>query len=96
MHGTDRKYHVLLPELISYREYFKLYTLHNNSFQKLNIPVKVFISEDDPVIPLADFQSLQENDFLRISIQKYGGHCGFLDLFPASCWYHKIIADIIK
>jgi len=84
------------PELISYRDYFKLYTLQNNSFQKLNIPVRVFISEDDPFIPLADFQSLQENDFFQISTQKYGGHCGFLDLFPVNCWYHKIIAEIIN
>ena len=83
------------PQFISYRDYFKLYTLQNDSFQKLNIPVRVFISEDDPVIPLADFQSLRESDFFRISIQKYGGHCGFLDFFPVSCWYHDKIAEII-
>ena len=84
------------PELPSYREYFKLYTLQNNSFQKLNIPVRVFISEDDPVIPLEDYQSLQENDFFRISKQKYGGHCGFLDLFPVRCWINGKIAEIIN
>ena len=84
------------PDFISYRDYFKLYTLQNDSFQKLNIPVRVFISEDDPVIPLADFQSLRENDFLKISMQKYGGHCGFLDFFPVSCWYNDKIAEIIN
>ena len=84
------------PELTTYRDYFKLYTLQNNSFQKLNIPVLVFISEDDPVIPMADFQSLQENDFFQISMQKYGGHCGFLDLFPVNCWFHEIIAEMIN
>ena len=83
------------PDFISCRDYFNLYTLQNDSFQKLNIPVRVFISEDDPVIPLIDFQSLRENDFFSISRQKYGGHCGFLDFFPASCWYHDKIAEII-
>ena len=83
------------PDFISYSDYFKLYTLQNDSFQKLNIPVRVFISEDDPVIPITDFQSLQENDFFQISMQKYGGHCGFLDFFPVSCWYHNKIAEII-
>jgi predicted alpha/beta-fold hydrolase len=83
------------PDYVSYHDYFKLYTLQNDSFQKLNIPVRIFISEDDPVIPLVDYQSLQENDFFRISMQKYGGHCGFLDFFPVNCWYHEIIADII-
>jgi uncharacterized protein len=83
------------PELTSYREYFKLYTLHNDSFQKMNIPVNVFIAEDDPVIPLTDYISLQENDFFRISVQKYGGHCGFLDIFPLNCWYCERIAEIL-
>jgi predicted alpha/beta-fold hydrolase len=84
------------PELTSSREYFKLYTLQNDSFRGLNIPVRVFISEDDPVIPLTDFESLQENDYFTISIQKYGGHCGFLDLFPANCWYYNEIAEIVS
>jgi uncharacterized protein len=84
------------PELTSYREYFKLYTLHNDSFQKLNIPVRVIISEDDPVIPLEDYQSLQETNFFQISVQKYGGHCGFLDFFPVKCWYYDIITQIIR
>lgn len=84
------------PDFTSYRDYFNLYTLQNESFHKLNIPVRVFISEDDPVIPLADFQSLRENDFFRISMQKYGGHCGFLDFFPVSCWYNDKIAEIIN
>ncbi len=83
------------PELTTYRDYFKLYTLQNDSFQKLNIPVKIFISEDDPVIPLVDYQSLQENEFFRISMQKYGGHCGFLDFFPVKCWYQEMIAEVI-
>ena len=84
------------PQFTSYRNYFKLYTLQNDSFQKLNIPVRVFISEDDPVIPLIDFYSLRENDFFKISMQKYGGHCGFLDFFPLSCWYNDKIAEIIN
>ena len=84
------------PDFVSYRDYFRLYTLQNDSFQKINIPVRVFISEDDPVIPLADFQSLRENDFFRISKQKYGGHCGFLDLFPVRCWINGKIAEIIN
>lgn len=95
MELTENMMHYF-PDFTSYRDYFNLYTLQNDSFQKLNIPVRVFISEDDPVIPLADFQSLRKNDFFRISMQKYGGHCGFLDFFPVSCWYNDKIAEIIN
>lgn len=84
------------PEFASYREYFKLYTLNNNSFQNLNIPVRIFIAEDDPVIPLEDFQLLKDTDFLTISRQPFGGHCGFINLFPYSRWYNEMIAKILR
>jgi len=79
------------PEMNNYREYFNLYTLKKDYFNYLNIPVTIFIAEDDPVIPYEDYLQIQENDFLKISRQKYGGHCGFINLFPARCWYNEII-----
>ena len=84
------------PEFPSYRDYFNLYTLENEFFQNFNVPVTVIIAEDDPVIPLDDFCSLQENNFFKIYWQKYGGHCGFLDIFPFSCWHQEIIATLIN
>jgi len=84
------------PELTTYRDYFNLYTLKNDSFKNLNIPVTIFIAEDDPVIPYEDYRQLQENDFLKISRQKFGGHCGFVELFPARCWYQRMITKMIN
>jgi predicted alpha/beta-fold hydrolase len=84
------------PEFPSYRDYFNLYTLKEDFFKKLNMPVTIIISEDDPVIPVEDFNTLQENEFLQISKQKYGGHCGFLDLFPFNCWHQEQIASLLS
>jgi uncharacterized protein len=84
------------PEFLSYRDYFNLYTLKNDFFQNFNIPVKIFISEDDPVIPKEDYENLQENKFFQIFRQKFGGHCGFIDLFPMNCWHQEKIAGIIN
>jgi uncharacterized protein len=84
-----------LPDYPSYRDYFNLYTLGTEFFKNFNLPVTVFIAEDDPVIPLEDFDKLRENDFFQISRQKFGGHCGFLDVFPFSCWHQEKIAAII-
>jgi len=83
------------PEFPSYRDYFKLYTLTRESFQNLNVPVKIYIAADDPVIPISDFQSLAANDYLSISQQFFGGHCGFIDLFPFRRWHQDRIAEII-
>jgi predicted alpha/beta-fold hydrolase len=81
------------PDFPSSRDYFNLYTLRNDFFQDFEVPVTVFIAEDDPVIPPDDFGKLQENEFFRVSRQKFGGHCGFLDLFPFRCWHlEKIVA----
>lgn len=79
------------PEFASYRDYFKLYTLNESSFRELNIPVRIFIAEDDPVIPPEDFLSIQDTGYLTISRQKFGGHCGFVDLLPYSRWYNDMI-----
>jgi len=82
-------------DMATYRDYFNTYTLKNDAFQNLNIPVRIFIAEDDPVIPQEDYRHLRENDFFKISRQRFGGHCGFIDLFPVRCWYNQIIAEII-
>ncbi len=84
------------PEFPSYRDYFKLYTLERTSFQNLNLPVSIIIAHDDPVIPFEDFNSLCESDFLKITRQPFGGHCGFIDLFPYRRWYHDAIWDMLK
>lgn len=84
------------PDMTSYRDYFNLYTLKNEDFQNLSIPVTIFIAEDDPVIPHEDYRHLQENEFLKISRQKFGGHCGFIELFPVRCWYNTVITEMIS
>ena len=83
------------PELKTYRDYFRLYTLTNEDFRNLTIPVSIFIAEDDPVIPHEDYLRLQENGCLKVSRQKFGGHCGFIDFFPVQCWYNQAIANTI-
>jgi hypothetical protein len=87
---------IYFPDFPSYRDYFNLYTLTNDFFQSFQIPVTVIISDDDPVIPLEDYCQIKENEYFRIIRQKFGGHCGFMDLFPFSCWHQEKIADIIK
>lgn len=85
-----------LPDFPSYRDYFNLYTLGSDFFRNFNLPVTIFIAEDDPVIPMEDFHRLQENNYVQISKQKFGGHCGFLDIFPFSCWHQEQIGKMIR
>jgi predicted alpha/beta-fold hydrolase len=80
----------------SYREYFQRYTLTGNVLASLTLPATIITSEDDPVVAVDDFHGLPDNPYLRVYVQKYGGHCGFLDPFPWGCWYERRIAAIIE
>lgn len=82
-------------EFGNYREYFNRYTLTGNFLSPLAFPVTVITSADDPFIPVEDFRRLPKSRFLDLSIQPYGGHCGFLDPFPFGCWYERRIADTL-
>ncbi len=83
------------PEYADYRDYFRRYTLTGGALSSLTLPVTIFTSEDDPVVDAADFHRLPENPHLHLSVEKWGGHCGFLDPFPWGCWYERCIASIL-
>jgi predicted alpha/beta-fold hydrolase len=79
-----------------YMDYFRRYTLTGDILAQLPMRVTIFMSQDDPFIDISDFHHLPRNGHLRLSIQKHGGHCGFLDPFPRGCWYERTIAGIIE
>ncbi|MEW6721203.1 MAG: alpha/beta fold hydrolase [Thermodesulfobacteriota bacterium] len=83
-------------EFPTYRDYFELYTLRDAFFDGLEIPVTIFISDDDPVIPGEDYDALSEHRNLRVVRTRYGGHCGFIDLFPLRRRYHEEIYAAIS
>lgn len=76
--------------------YFESYTLLDDVFLKINIPVTIITSKDDPIIPVEDFYNLRRNDMMRLLIQPYGGHNGFVDFFPFTCWYERRIYDLLN
>lgn len=76
-------------------DYFRSYTLERAGFAGLQVPVTAIASEDDPIIPVGGLLELDGVGNLNLSIQKYGGHCGFLDPFPFGCWYERLICAIL-
>jgi hypothetical protein len=49
-------------------------------------------SEDDPVVPVADFHNLPANPMLELIISRYGGHCGFLKNWKMESLAEDLIA----
>ena len=83
------------PDYPSYMDYFRQYTLTGQALAPLRFPVQVFAAQDDPVVSVEDFLALPSVPDLAVSIQRYGGHCGFLDPFPWGCWYERRISALL-
>lgn len=58
--------------------YFDGYSIAHQRLAPLKIPSTLLTSEDDPVVPVADFEDIPDNPALELIISPYGGHCGFL------------------
>jgi len=84
------------PEFDDVRDYFSRYTLSGDVFEDLDVPVTIVVAEDDPVVPVEDIRGLGRSRNLTLSIQKYGGHCGFFRTIPFSCWHEKKMAAIFR
>ncbi|MBM4331240.1 MAG: hypothetical protein FJ117_08475 [Deltaproteobacteria bacterium] len=54
-------------------------------------PVQALTAADDPIIPVQDFLELQGNRKLRIHVERYGGHCGFLHNYRLQAWFEEPI-----
>jgi predicted alpha/beta-fold hydrolase len=84
------------PDLGHYRDYFRRYTLTGNLLASLEFPVTIITAQDDPFLPAEDFRNLPSNKHLDVFIERYGGHCGFLNPFPMGCWYERQICGILE
>ena len=59
--------------------YFDGYSIAGDRLAALQVPADILMSEDDPVIPLAEFRALALPASARLEVARWGGHCGFLD-----------------
>jgi len=79
--GLRARTHYLATRYAGFEDadsYFAGYSIAGRRLQALKIPAFVLTSEDDPVVPVADYYQLPAIPQLEILVSKYGGHCGFL------------------
>ena len=58
--------------------YFDGYTIGGDRLAALRVPAEILTAADDPVIPVEDFHALQRAADTRLTITRFGGHCGFV------------------
>ena len=77
----------------SAEEYFQGYSIADNRLAPLRVTSTILTSEDDPVVPVHDFEELPENPCLELIITRYGGHCGFLKNWKLESMAEDLIAE---
>ncbi|TGK34500.1 alpha/beta fold hydrolase [Leptospira gomenensis] len=76
-------------------QYFGTYTLGEKELSEILIPTTILTSKDDPIIRGETFSLLHPNRNVRISIQSFGGHNGFLENWQGNCWYFRVLEEIL-
>jgi len=89
--------HLLLQytEFNSLRNYLNGYSIAGERLKTLNTTSEVFLSKDDPVIPISDHKKLYPSEHLNIHLTQNGGHCGYLNgLFKMNWIDEQIIKQL--
>ena len=71
--------------------YLDGYSIADTALAKLDIPTTILTARDDPVIPVADFESLQLSASTQLRIVAHGGHCGFITGLSLHSWAEDFI-----
>ena len=90
---------VLMKQYSDYRDletYFGEYTLKEGYLDKIQVPLTIITSEDDPIILVDDFKKAKISDAIELAIEPYGGHCGYIQNLRLNAWYWQFIFDRLQ
>jgi len=91
-HGDS--HHLNQGDFNSASEYFREYSLLQDTIKDLPVPATIITAKDDPIIPVADFYQLELNHHTHLVIHAFGGHNAFIDGFFLKSWYEQKLADM--
>jgi len=72
------------------------FSIARKRLQGLRCPATILAAEDDPVIPVEDLLEIEQPDCLEIEIQRWGGHCGFIEDPRRRSWVERRVAQILE
>lgn len=78
------------------RAYFAQYTITPAMLAAMRTPVTLITAADDPIVPVHNFKPFAGiNGAVRLYIQPYGGHVGFVDVLPWRYWLCAAVSTIL-
>jgi len=76
-------------------EYHDSFSIAGDRLAGLRCPSTILAAADDPVIPVDDILEIDKPDCLEIEIQRWGGHCGFIENPSLQSWVERRVAQIL-
>ena len=76
----------------SLEAYLNGYAIVGDALAELDVPCKIIMARDDPVIPIDDLVDLARPKTLDIAVTTHGGHCGFLSGISLDSWVDAQVA----
>jgi len=77
-------------------DYLNSYAVTPQMMSELQSNVTIITAADDPIVPVADFAPfVGVSPWLHLAIQPYGGHVGFIDIFPLRHWLSEAATAIL-
>ena len=77
---------VRYTEFESLETYLDGYSIGGNRLVELRSAAVIVTAEDDPIIPIEDIRALERPPTLALDIQRFGGHCGFIEDLRLRAW----------
>ena len=77
--------------------YYRCYGVTPEKMRLLKVSTTIITSKDDPIVGVDDFKALANvSPYLSLRIQRYGGHMGYIDLFPFRRWLAEAIPAVLS
>ena len=76
-------------------DYFNGYSITPEVIRQIDSPTHVITAWDDPVIPFADFTTIDRLPQIKLLTTAHGGHCGFIQGWHMRSWIEDHIINEI-
>lgn len=76
--------------------YLRGYAVIGARLAGLEVPARILLAEDDPVIPLCDVARLARSPALTIERSYHGGHCAFLLDYRLRSWLDEYLVQAVR
>ncbi len=82
-------------QFASLDDYLNGYSITGERLAPLASPATIITALDDPIIPARGLQRLIQSPFLKVTLTRYGGHCGFFDTLSGETWLERrLVAEL--